>query len=214
MKNNNIDENIDDIIKLAEEKMYHEKLLEGKDMRNSLVYALEKRLYERSDESNSHSENLVKLADLLGNELSIIEEGLNVLKQAARLHDIGLVSIDTNILTKASKITENEWDRVKAHPEIGSRIVQSISELQHISKEILHHHEWYDGTGYPQGLKGKEIPYFSRVISVIDAYDVMISGRVYKQKMTNSQAIEEIERCSGTQFDPEIVKSFIRVIKG
>jgi diguanylate cyclase (GGDEF)-like protein/PAS domain S-box-containing protein len=208
------DENISDIIKLAEEKMYHEKLLEGKNMRNSLVDALEKRLYEKSDESRSHSDNLVTYVDILGNELSINEEGINVLKQTARLHDIGLVGIDKKILVKPGPLNENEWDRVKAHPEIGSRIVQSISELQHISKDILHHHEWYDGTGYPQGLKGKEIPYFSRIISVIDAYDVMISGRIYKEKMTNSEAIEEIEKYSGTQFDPEIVTCFIKVFKG
>jgi len=209
-----VGEEINDIIKLAEEKMYHEKLLEGKDMRNSLVYALEKRLYERSEESKNHSENLVNLADILGNELSINMEGLEILKQSARLHDIGLVSIDTEILNKPGELDENEWDRVRSHPEIGSRIVQSISELQHISKEILHHHEWFDGSGYPQGLKGKDIPYFSRIISIIDAYDVMISGRIYKDKITNAEAKEEIKRCSGTQFDPEIVAVFLRVFKG
>jgi diguanylate cyclase (GGDEF)-like protein/PAS domain S-box-containing protein len=207
-------ENITDIIKRAEEKMYHEKLLEGKDMRNNLVAALEKRLYERSNETEIHAKNLVKYADILANEIGINADGVKILKQAARLHDIGLVAIDSDILTKPDSLNENEWDRVKSHPEVGSRIVQSMTELQHISKDILHHHEWYDGTGYPQGLKGEEIPYFSRIISILDAYDVMISGRVYKDKVSNKEAIEEIKRCSGTQFDPEIVNSFLRIFKG
>lgn len=209
-----VDEDINNIIKLAEEKMYHEKLLEGKNMRNSLIYALEIRLYELSEESKNHTENLVNLAATLGNELLINLDGLKTLKQAARLHDIGLVSIDTEILKKPGDLNENEWNRLRSHPEIGSRIVQSISELQHIYKEILHHHEWFDGTGYPQGLKGKDIPYFSRIIAIIDAYEVMISGRIYKDKLTNSEAIEEIKRGSGTQFDPEIVEVFLRVFKG
>ena len=208
------DENINDIIKHAEEKMYHEKLQEGKDMRNNLVGALEKRLYEKSNETEMHSKNLVKYSEIFANELEITADGIKVLKQAARLHDIGLVAINTSILTKPGPLDENEWDRVKSHPEVGSRIVQSITELQHISKEILHHHEWYDGTGYPQGLKGNEIPYFSRIISIIDAYDVMTSGRLYKEKVSIKEAIEEIKRCSGTQFDPELVTSFLRAFKG
>lgn len=208
------DEHMNDIIKLAEEKMYHEKILEGKKMRNDLVRALEKRLYERSSETKSHSENLVKYAEMLGIELGINNTGINDLKQAARLHDIGLIGLDTKILTKDGPLDEREWDRVKSHPEIGSRIVQSINELQHISKVILHHHEWCDGTGYPQGLIGEKIPYYSRIISIIDAYDVMITGRVYKDKISKEDAIKEIKKYSGTQFDPEIVTSFLRVLKG
>ena len=207
------DENIIDIIKLAEEKMYHEKLLEGKEMRNDLVGALEKRLYDRSTETKIHSENLVKYADILGNELGINADGIKVLKQAARLHDIGLIALDSKILTKTGSLDENEWSRVKSHPEVGSRIVQSIAELQHISKDILYHHERFDGTGYPQGLSGSKIPYFSRIISILDAYDVMTTGRVYKPKISHSKAVEEIKRCSGTQFDPEIVTNFLRVFK-
>ncbi len=208
------DENINDIIKRAEEKMYHEKLLEGKDMRNNLVDALEKRLYEKSNETKIHAENLVIYTDILANELGINADGIKVLKQAARLHDIGLVAIDSEILTKPGSLNENEWDRVKSHPEVGSRIVQSMTELQHISKDILHHHERFDGTGYPQGLKGDKIPYNSRIISILAAYDVMISGRVYKDKISKKEALEEIKRCSGTQFDPKIVNSFLKVFKG
>ena len=206
-----VGEEINDIIKLAEEKMYHEKLLEGKDMRNSLVYALEKRLYERSEESKNHSENLVNLADILGNELSINMEGLEILKQSARLHDIGLVSIDTEILNKPGELDENEWDRVRSHPEIGSRIVQSISELQHISKEILHHHEWFDGSGYPDGLQGEAIPKLARILSVADAYDAMVSDRAYRKRMEKTTVIEIIKENSGTQFDPVAVEAFLKV---
>jgi len=208
------DENINDILDLAETKMYHEKLLEGKKMRNSVIKELENRLFKQSEESRPHSENLEIYAGILGKELKIKDEGLQILKLASRLHDIGLVGIDSEILRNPNPLSEVEWDKIKTHPEIGSRIVQSISELQHISKEILYHHEWYDGTGYPQGLSGDEIPFFSRIISVIDAYDVMTSGRVYKEKISKKDAIDEIKRCSGTQFDPKIVKSFIKVFKG
>ncbi|KFZ27036.1 MAG: putative diguanylate cyclase YegE [Candidatus Izimaplasma bacterium HR2] len=208
------DEHVNDIIKLAEERMYHEKLLEGKEMRNDLVRALEKRLFERSADIRIHSENMVKYADILGNELGINEDGIKVLKQTARLHDIGLIALDTAILTKIEPLDEREWDRIRSHSEIGSRIVLSINELQHISKDILHHHERFDGTGYPTGLSGNSIPYFARIISVIDAYDSMTTGRIYKEKISHKEAIEEIKRCSETQFDPDIVKTFLKAFKG
>lgn len=207
-------EDINDIIKLAEEKMYHEKLLEGKEMRNDLVNALEKKLFERNSETKKHSENIVKYCDIIGKELELKPDRLKVLKQAARLHDIGLIALDSYIFTKEGSLNEKEWDRVRSHPEVGSRIVQSITELQHISKHILHHHERYDGKGYPQKLEGKDIPYFSRIICVLDAYDVMTMGRAYKEKISSEDAINELKRCSGTQFDPEIVTAFVKVIQG
>lgn len=208
------DENMADIIKVAEEKMYHEKLLEGKVMRNDLITALEKRLYERSNETKIHTQNVIKYVEELGKELGLKPEEISNLKLVARLHDIGLISIDTEILTKKEKLTEIEWERIRSHPEVGSRIVQSITELQHISKDILHHHEWYNGNGYPEGLSGDKIPYFSRILSVVDAYDVMVTGRVYKEKMSHDEAVEEIKKFSNKQFDPEIVTHFLRILKG
>lgn len=208
------DEDINDVIKQSEEKMYHEKLIEGKEMRNNLIEALEKKLYEKSDETESHSNNLENYVELLGKEIGVHADVVKNLKLAARLHDIGLIAIDSSILRKTDLLTDNECERIKSHPEVGSRIVQSISELQHISKDILHHHEWYDGSGYPQGLSGNQIPFYSRIISIVDAYDVMISGRVYKEKVSKTEALEEIKKCSGTQFDPEIVSVFLKLFKG
>lgn len=208
------DEHINDIIKIAEEKMYHEKLTEGRDMRNELVNALEKKLFEHSEETKVHSQNLVKYAEILAKEIGVKVEGIKILKQSARLHDIGLIAIDSYILSKSEPLDENEWDRVKSHPEIGSRIVQSITELQHISKDILHHHERYDGKGYPTGLSGNDIPLFSRIISIVDAFDVMTTGRKYKEKISHEEAFEELKKYSGTQFDPDIVNSFLKTFKG
>ena len=100
----------------------------------------------------------------------------------------------------------------KQHPEIGYRIAQSSPDLVFIAKGILTHHERWDGTGYPRGLKGEDIPLSSRILAIVDAYDVMVSGRAYKEKMSNEDAIEEIERTSGTQFDPNLAKIFIEII--
>ena len=118
------DEYIKDVIKLAEDKMYHEKLLEGKKMRNDLVESLEKKLYNKSSETKIHSENLVKYADTLGLELGLSPKSLKILKQAARFHDIGLIALDAEIFTKPGPLNKTEWERIKAHPEIGGRIVQ------------------------------------------------------------------------------------------
>ena len=134
------------------------------------------------------------------------------LRLLAVLHDIGKVAIPQTILTKASELSLDEWRLIKQHPEIGYRIAQSSPDLAFIAKGILTHHERWDGTGYPRGLKGEDIPLSSRILAIVDAYDVMVSGRAYKEKMSTEDAIEEIERTSGTQFDPNLAKIFIEII--
>ena len=114
---------------------------------------------------------------------------------------------------KATPLTNEEWEILKNHPKGGVDIIKPIKELKDIEPIILHHHERYDGTGYPDGLKGQEIPYIARILTIVDSFDAMTSDRPYKKKRTYLQAIREIERCSGTQFDPYIAKVFIRIIK-
>ena len=150
---------------------------------------------------------------MLGAELDLNESDMDSLELMATLHDIGKIGISSHILSKPGDLDEAEWTEIKKHPEIGYRIALTIPELQGIADYILCHHERWDGKGYPQGLSGREIPYISRVISVLDAFDAMTADRVYRKAITQEDALEEIRRNAGTQFDPNIVSSFMNCIR-
>jgi HD-GYP domain-containing protein (c-di-GMP phosphodiesterase class II) len=127
----------------------------------------------------------------------------------ARVHDIGKITIPDNILFKAGRLDPDEYEIIKKHSEAGYKIIQNITDSDFVSEAVLSHHERWDGQGYPQGLKGEDIPLFARIICVADAYDAMTSERVYQKAKTQEEAIEELKRCSGTQFDPKVVKAFL-----
>ncbi|MFZ3105760.1 MAG: HD-GYP domain-containing protein, partial [Candidatus Hydromicrobium sp.] len=148
----------------------------------------------------------------LGHSLKLSENKLNELSLLSTLHDIGKIAIPDEILMKPGKLTEKEWDIVKRHPEVGYNISGSSPQLEPIADAVLSHHEWWDGSGYPQGLKGENIPLISRIISIIDAYDVMTHDRSYKKAVSKKESLEELKRCAGTQFDPKLVKIFIQVL--
>ena len=122
------------------------------------------------------------------------------------------VSQSLHFLTKPDKLAPSEWEEMKKHPEIGYRIAQSAPELSHIADYILAHHERWDGNGYSQGLKTSEIPKISRILFIVDAYDVMTHSRPYKKAIDHNEALNEIKRCSGSQFDPEIVEVFLKLV--
>jgi diguanylate cyclase (GGDEF)-like protein/PAS domain S-box-containing protein len=204
---------IRDIIKEAEEKMYRHKLLESKSVRNSIITSLEKTLFERSYETKDHADRMMEMAQRIGTEIGLSENEQDELKLLALLHDIGKIAIRDDILGKPDRLTEEEWEEMKKHPEIGYRIAESTQELYHISNYILSHHERWDGTGYPHGLKGYEIPKLSRIISIIDAYDVMTHTRTYKAALSPKDAIDEINKFAGTQFDPVIAAVFIGLVE-
>ena len=126
----------------------------------------------------------------------------------AQLHDIGKIGIDEYLLKKPTTLTEEEYEIMKTHAEKGYRIINASSDLDNVAKCVLSHHERWDGEGYPFGLKGEEIPLISRIISVADTYDVITNDRPYRKALNHKMAIDEIERCSGTQFDPIVVKEF------
>ena len=128
------------------------------------------------------------------------------------LHDLGKMSVDKRILEKRGKLTENEWMEIKKHPEAGYRIALASPELVHIADFILCHHENWDGSGYPQGLKGEEIPLLSRIVAVVDAYDAMSNDRPYKKARSKDAAIQELRKYAGTQFDPNIVDAFLGIL--
>lgn len=200
-----LDQDIKDVIKEAEENMYRNKLLESRSTRSSFIKTLEKALWEKSHETKDHCQRLQAMAYKMGKALNLTDSELDELKLLAALHDIGKIAIPNSILDKPGKLTPEEWETIKGHPETGYRIALSSPELSSVAEAILHHHEWWDGSGYPLGLKGNKIPLISRIIAITDAYDVITNGRPYKQAMSKETALAEIRRCGGTQFDPKLV---------
>lgn len=203
---NSLDQDIRDVIREAEEKMYRNKLLESRSTRGSLIKSLEKTLWERSHETEEHCRRMQEIAQRIGRALKLTDSELDNLKLLAALHDIGKIAIPGSILDKPGILLPEEWETVKNHSEIGYRIALSSPELASIAEAILHHHECWDGSGYPLGLKGERIPLLSRIIAIADSYDVMTNGRPYKKAVSKKEALAEIKRCAGTQFDPELVR--------
>lgn len=163
--------------------------------------------------THGHSERVSQLAVQLARKLDFAETEIEYLEYAAILHDIGKIGIEDRILGKKDRLTDEEYDKIKEHPVIGASIIGSIEFLQKCSQTVLHHHERYNGGGYPHGLKGEEIPRTARLLAVVDAYDAMNSDRPYRKKLSENDILEEIERESGKQFDPAIARTFISLIK-
>ena len=160
-----------------------------------------------------HVERVVAYGRMLADKLKLSENDKNILIYGAYMHDIGKINISKDILIKKMRLTNDEWEVLKEHPANGVEIIKSVKSLQMLIPLIISHHEKYDGTGYPNGLKGKEIPYLARILTVIDSFDAMTSNRPYNKRKSYSEGILELERCSGTHFDPQIVKAFVEVIK-
>lgn len=205
---------IEGILTEAEEYMYKQKLLERKSMRSSLISSIKTTMNEKSHLTAEHEERLVALSKLIGQALDLNDVQTNELELLSTLHDIGKLSINDQILNKQGKLTTEEWIEIRKHPDIGYRIAHASPELMPIAEYILCHHERWDGTGYPQGLKGDSIPLLSRIVSVVDAFDAMTQDRPYRKAMPEAEAINEIIKNSGTQFDPEIAKIFVDIISG
>jgi len=161
----------------------------------------------------THSPHFSKLVCALGNEIHLDEKQIETLKYASLLHDTGKVDIPAEILTKTAKLTPREYAIIKKHPVKGAQILRPLQILRPVIPIIMHHHEKYNGTGYPSRLKGCQIPLGARIMSVADAFEAMVYGRPYRQRMNISSAIREIRKKSGTQFDPKVVEAFLKVIK-
>jgi diguanylate cyclase (GGDEF)-like protein/PAS domain S-box-containing protein len=202
-------ESIQEVIIEAENNMFKRKLIEKNSVSSSIIASLERTLFEKSHETEKHAKRMSEFAQKLGKNIGLNENVLNDLSLLSSLHDIGKIAITEEILLKKSKLTEEEWEAIKKHPVIGSNIAKATTQIAHVAEGILYHHEWWDGSGYPKGLKGEDIPIEARIISIVDAYDVMRNGRPYKKKMNKIEAVMELKRCSGTQFDPDLVEIFI-----
>lgn len=190
-----------------------ELLRDSKNCRSATIDTLLAILYEKSCETEEHSKRLGEYCHAMGQRLGLSSREMDEIVLLALLHDIGKVGIHVNILQKPGALTPGEWDEMKKHPKIGSRIARSIPELNAISDLILSHHERWDGKGYPRGLKGEEIPLSCRILAVADSFDAMINDRVYRKAMEKEEAIQEIESNAGTQFDPRIADIFVKIMK-
>ena len=220
-------ETADGLVFLADTALYHSKRLGGhrstrvSDLEavahdgtpaGSLdqVYALAAAVDARDPLAYGHSKRVAAIANSMGKAIGLPRNELVKLHAGGLLHDIGKVGVPDSIITKPYKPEEVEWRIIRKHSTEGATIVSSIGELAPVAPLIRHHHEWYDGTGYPDGLKGEEIPLGARVIHIADAYDTMTTPRAYRQVISHEEACAELGRCAGTQFDPELVGVFCR----
>lgn len=206
-------ESLKDTLKLSENMMYRKKLTESREIRNNILSTIKESLFKRSVESEAHIKRVALLAKDFAWYLDLNEKELDELSLLSLIHDIGKVAIDDQILKKAGRLDKDEWAEVRTHAEKGYKIAVNHQELAHISDGILCHHERWDGMGYPQGLSEKDIPQISRILNIVDAYDIMTHNTVYKKAVSNREALDEINRCSGKQFDPFYANAFIEFIK-
>ncbi|NCB41566.1 MAG: diguanylate cyclase [Clostridia bacterium] len=209
----NVETSIDDAEKEAEEMVNKSKRFEAKSYHSAVLSSIRSTLYVRSHETEAHALRIAEVSIKIGQELKLAPKDLEELQLFSMLHDIGKIGIEDSILNKPEKLTEEEWKIIKKHSEIGYRIAKSVPEIESVAEYILTHHERWDGNGYPEGRKGTEIPLASRIVAVADSYDAMTEDRVYQKSISKEEALEEIQRNAGTQFDPEIVQIFNLIIK-
>lgn len=203
---------IDECIKNAEDYMYKRKLLEHKSSHSVILSSIKATMHAKSHETQEHAERLTCIAKEIGKKMKLNQQELDELELVATLHDIGKVGIEDRILNKPARLNDEEWSEMKKHSEIGYRIAMSSPDLVPIADYILSLHERWDGTGYPQGIKGESIPLLSRIVSIVDAFDAMTQDRAYRKAMPEEKAAREIKENAGTQFDPKIAKLFLEKV--
>ena len=202
-----------DIFKEADNNMYREKLYRSKSARNAIVQTLIKALRSRDYITEEHTIRLQSMVASMASAVGLSERNISALRLLAQFHDIGRVGIPDRILLKPYSLTPEEITEIQRHCEIGYRIAQSAPDLVPIADWILKHHEWWNGKGYPLGLKGEEIPLECRILAIADAYDAMTSERPYRGAISHLEAVEELKKYSGTHFDPQLVPKFVLLLE-
>ena len=178
-----------------------------------MVKKLLNKLSQKSYESEDHILRMVEYADLFGRKINLDPEQLIELWLLANVHDIGEIIIPKNLLVKTNNLTEKEWEKIKKHSREGYNIMKTEETFLYVADKILYHHENWDGSGYPEGIKGEDIPLLSRIIAIVDAYEIMTTERPYSPAKSKEKALAELKRCAGRQFDPYLVEKFIEVME-
>jgi putative nucleotidyltransferase with HDIG domain len=207
-----MNQSLNEVIANADNFMYRHKIYEYSSAKSKTIDIILKALFEKSQREAEHSLRVGDLSEAIATELGLDHEVIIRTKAAGRVHDIGKIGINENILNKPTRLDDNEWSQIKRHPEIGWRILSASNEFFELANFVLNHHERWDGTGYPNGIKTESIPMESRIIALSDAFDAMTSDRSYRNQISVDQAIRVIIECSGTQFDPRVVEAFLRFV--
>lgn len=197
----------------AEDQMHRHKLMESRSQKNVVVSAVLGTLAQKSHETEQHARRMSEYARIIGARLGLSASEMSQLDLLAKLHDIGKISVAEEILAKPASLDRTEWQIIRDHPSAGYRIARVTDEFSHVADDILAHHEWWNGEGYPQGLAGEGIPLLARIVAIADAYEAMTSGRPYRSPMSDADALEELKRCAGTQFDPGLVDVFVEAVR-
>lgn len=204
---------IRDIIKRQQQEELDKRKKNIEEMSLQLMQMLSTTIEAKDEYMKGHSHRVAEYSVLIARELGWNEKELSNLKNAAHLHDIGKIAIPDTILNKPSKLSEEEFSIIKEHTIIGANILKNISLIDHVQEIVRNHHERYDGNGYPDGLKGKEIPLHARIVAVADSYDAMSFQRIYRNQLPPEKIIQELENNKGTQFDPEITDIFLKLLR-
>lgn len=206
------EQELTEIQKLADNNMYKNKLKKGRIMRSRTIETVLRNINSKYDYEQIHTERVSQFCERIALALGLPPKDVEDAKISGSLHDIGKIMISPETLNKTEKLTDREWEEVRKHPMTGYQILRGVDEYSSLAKVILHHHERMDGKGYPDHLAGEEIPLLSRIITVADAFEAMTASRSYQKTKTLEEAIAELKRCRGTQFDPRIVDVFVEQV--
>ena len=186
--------------------------LEARSRALSIIYALAATVDAKDHYTYGHSKKVSDYAVAVGEAMGLSQDRVDIIRAAGLLHDIGKVGIPDSTLNKKGTLSDEEWKLIKDHPKLGVEILRHVIDLVNCLPVILHHHERFDGTGYPSGLKGENIPLEARILAVADSFDAITSPRPYREQLSSKEALEELRRCVGTQFDPKVMEVFFKVV--
>ncbi len=203
------EQDVKTVMTAAENLMYKDKIKHGKAMQSQMIEMVLHHINLNYAQEQLHTQKVSQYCEAIAKVMGLNSEEIGDIKNAAALHDIGKIMVPPQILNKPGKLTRAEFSIIKRHPEIGYQMLKSVDEYMMLADYVLHHHERWDGTGYPEGLRGVDIPLYSRIIAVADAYEAMTALRPYQKSKTKEEAVAELIRCADMQFDAEIVSVFV-----